>query len=174
MSLFSLSETNKTIKYGLQASQVNLTLKVIQNKKGVIDDKDREVLNHGLKLLDEFMRSSKLIEGEDVSNIHNLSSDNIIAFRYALTTLQILDKIQKTQQASEVLGPIQESLSNIISGKKSSKDLDEELNNLREFFNALSSSFYNDIVKARIVDPQERHFELKSYQKDESSLATAN
>lgn len=149
MSLMTLSEKSQTRSYGLLSSRISEAISHLEQDSRLPDPGEREVLSRGLELVDKFILGSRLVEGDDFTDGLLPTTDTLKAYRYAKSTLAVLETLRKDEQISQALKSIREKLEKIIAATNG-HDLDvESLSRLRQFFTTLSTLLCQDVIRQR-------------------------
>jgi len=150
MSLLTISEKSRTRSYGLLSSRISQALTEACRVKRQFTEEEIDVLKEGLELLNKFIIGSRLVEGDDFKDGLRPTADTLRAYRYALTTLTMLEDVHQDNEVSSVLVTLRQMLSDVVTAKTIQVIKIEEATMLREFFTVLATALCDDLVRLRL------------------------
>jgi hypothetical protein len=150
MPLLTISEKSRTRSYGLLSSRVSQALTEAAKAQRQFTEEEIEVLTEGLELLSKFIIGSRLVEGDDFKDGLRPTADTLRAYRYAMTTLLMLEDVHQDSEVSNVLTTLRQKLSDVVMAKTTQVIKIEELTMLRDFFTVLATALCDDLVRLRL------------------------
>jgi len=153
MSPMTLSEKTATRTYGLLASRVSETLGSVLRTGQPPRPEERELLSNGESLLEQFIVGSRLVEGDKFRKDELAPRpDAIKAFRHALFTLQVLQRVGADEKVTTTLREIRKALAEIRQAHSMDQIDQERAVSVASFFTALASLLCDDLARTKLED----------------------
>jgi hypothetical protein len=151
MERIGLIEKSNAFQYAMLSTKVSQLLIKVEKGDG-LTEQEYETLKRGANLLKGIIEGSLLLERKaSVQGIYP-SQDGLLAYGHALSAVQKLNMIRDQKDFTELFLPLYKSMDALL--RKERPEM-EALSVLKNFFNALSKLFSDDIQKGNFSTPKE-------------------